>query len=131
MKCTRNIIEWLVIIPIFVVFVIEIISWVLCYTLPPAIITDYGGQYLIMWYPLLVTICLLFLAFGKLAMAFITKACIYTKITCIAFICYELLMLVYVLFPFDSNIYLILSIIVIFIWGIVNICTIFIKLIKK
>jgi hypothetical protein len=106
MRYKLKTIDFLMASEIFLLAILEFISWRLCVN------DNYNGevktsQYMLFIYPLLCTIGFLIVAIGKVAKSIKFKVCIYTKIVSWLFLCVQLLNLSS-LFLFDIKIYNIL-----------------------
>lgn len=111
-------IDFLMASEIFLLAILEFISWRLCVT------ENYkgeikGSEYLLFNYPLLCTLGFLIVSIGKVLKSIKFKVCIYTKIVSWLFLCIQLLNLSS-LFLFDIKIYNIL-VYPIFVLGIIAI----------
>lgn len=104
MKQKIKTIDFLMASEIFLLAIIEFISWRLCVT------DNYlgevkGGKYLLVYYPIACTVGLLVVAIGKVLKTLKFKVCIYTKIISWVFLIIQVFNLSALIFKFGYLVY--------------------------
>lgn len=97
-------IEWCIASVIFILTIIELISWRLSLG-APAIICDPGNGYLLQWYPLLNTIGFFTISILFVLKLFLFSHCIYTEMVTVLYFLIQGFNLSALIFKFGSDFY--------------------------
>ena len=102
----KKLLDYSMSLVIFLVSVLEIISWFKPDVNNQAKIIDYGDKYLTFWYPLFTTLELFVFGLFFLFKAFRYASCLNTKIISILFLSTQTITLINVIFPYSLSLYI-------------------------
>ncbi len=113
----RILLEWLAIVPIFLVCANDLASAIVaahCEPLPDIVliaeqselITPQMGEYELYWRAVFTQIAFVIFGFGAFIHCMLIKACRYTMIAVSMFLVYEIISLIYAIIVFDYDLYL-------------------------
>lgn len=103
---TKELMKWVVILPIFIIFAIRIVDALLLSNYTTTSIYSYEEVKALQIESICNSLILCSVAFAFFAICFIFKHCTYTWIITIAFVLHEITGLFYSIFIFDYNLYL-------------------------